>query len=400
MEITANDVATLAALTEPTVRKKFAEIIENYDVDDIKYLLHGAAYRSDEGEILELLWDRALDEGYRKGHREWKKKVETSWDEGYLKGHEDEDERTKNAYTSLLAIGRTDERAEWTAAGHGPQCFTVAAVLETKDIQTDDLEPPQPRKTPKLETSTQTSPSTPTHDAGAQYEPPPVILDATPSDEPQLVAAASPTPTLIAYEKITTPGTTLSTTITIDTPIASTPVDFISNTPKFVGSPPQTTKSISPNPVLAPPAPQKNLSSSPLDMSTPSLPFTSKNNHKNFDWSNEPCNFNSGPPSTHSPPPAKFTPRDFSALRSGSGDPWKSIQDQKGRRQRYTNRRPRLRQFSYRPCPVCTSSFHHHHHLPPTAPAFPTNISSLDWDRDPRLSDLGHALKALGWVRR
>src|SRR5271168_5272576 len=142
--------------------------------------------------------------------------------------------------------------------------------------------------------------------------------------------------------------------------------------------------------------------SPPLTVSSPNLPFSTKNNAKPLNWSDEPCFFNPGKSSTHShsPPPAKFTPRDFSALRSGSGNPWKSIQDQKGRRQRYTNRRPRLRQFSYRPCPVCTSSFHHHHHLPPTAPAFPTNIASLDWDRDPRLSDLGHTLKALGWVRR
>src|SRR5277367_3725500 len=399
-EVTPEAVATLAALTEPTTREKFKKFVEIADVSAIKTLLNAAAYRSPESEIFEDIWVRAYDEGYVKGRDNWMKQAEVNYQEGYQEGLQEGKRDACRSFKRLLERERDEEHSKWVAAGHGARCFAVVAILEDTGTQTEPSGQPQPQTLPHFETSTQTSPPTPTHDAGTQYEPPPVILDATPSDEPQLVAAASPTPTLIAYEEITTPGTILSTTITIDTPITSTPVDFISNTPKFVGSPPKTTKSISPNPVLAPPAPQKNLSSSPLDMSTPSLPFTSKNNHKNFDWSNEPCNFNSGPPSTHSPPPAKFTPRDFSALRSGSGDPWKSIQDQKGRRQRYTNRRPRLRQFSYRPCPVCTSSFHHHHHLPPTAPAFPTNIPSLDWDRDPRLSDLGHALKALGWVRR
>ena len=273
MEITANDVATLAALTEPTVGKKFAEIIENYDVDDIKYLLHGAAYRSDEGEILELLWDRALDEGYRKGHREWKKKVETSWDEGYLKGREDEDERTKNAYTSLLAIGRTDERAEWTAAGHGPQCFTVAAVLETKGIQTDDLEPPQPRKTPKLETSTQTSLPAPTHDAGTQIEPPPSNFEATSSEEPQIAVAASPEPTGAACSKNTAANTEISPPFTIDNPHASPPADFISKPPESVVSSITISKSGSFTPV-------KLSTTPPLTVSSPNLPFSTKNDAK------------------------------------------------------------------------------------------------------------------------
>ena len=76
-EITADNVANLTALTEPTARTKFAKIIENFDVDDIEYLLHGAAYRSDEGEILELLWNRAFDEGCRKGYREGEEKGKT-----------------------------------------------------------------------------------------------------------------------------------------------------------------------------------------------------------------------------------------------------------------------------------------------------------------------------------
>ena len=369
----------------------FRDFIQLADHQSIKIFFDVAA-TSPQGENLKPLWDRAFKEGLRVGHQLYVETVgklneahKTGYEEGYSTGYNE---------------GRRDEDIDWRIEGHGGWCTPLQCHQES-GIQTDGFESPQAPEPPSFETNTQTTPPAPTNDAGTQYEPPPVIFEATSSDEPQLVTAASPAPTLIAYEKITTPGTILSTTITIDTPIASTPVDFISNTPKFVGSPPQTTKSISPNPVFAPLAPQKILNTSPHDMSFPILQFLAKTNGKNLDWSSEPCDFHSRPPRPHSPPPSivNFGARDFSVLRSGS-NPWRSICQQKGRQRRYTNRQSRPQNFSHHFCPMYNHSLHCHHCLPPTASVFPTNVSSLDWDHDPWLSNLSHALKALGWVRQ
>src|SRR5271155_5882351 len=72
-------------------------------------------------------------------------------------------------------------------------------VRSTRDnlyTQTDEFAPPQPQTSPSLETSTQTSPTTATHDVRTQYETPPSIFDATSSTRSQFIAATLPSPTL------------------------------------------------------------------------------------------------------------------------------------------------------------------------------------------------------------
>ncbi|KAJ7825646.1 hypothetical protein B0H14DRAFT_3145253 [Mycena olivaceomarginata] len=103
------------------------------------------------------------------------------------------------------------------------------------------------------------------------------------------------------------------------------------------------------------------------------------------------------PDSTFTPPPAS---RDFSALRSDSNTtkPFASLQFRARRKHRpaCTPRTSPFRTPSHRrpPAPV--------HHL--TDASFapkPTRVSlsALDWDRDPRLSDLNRALHSMGWRR-
>ncbi|KAJ7894267.1 hypothetical protein B0H14DRAFT_3854384 [Mycena olivaceomarginata] len=103
------------------------------------------------------------------------------------------------------------------------------------------------------------------------------------------------------------------------------------------------------------------------------------------------------PDSTFTPPPAS---RDFSALRSDSNTtkPFASLQFRARRKHRpaCTPRTSPFRTPSHRrpPAPV--------HHL--TDASFapkPTRVplSTLDWDRDPRLSDLNRALHSMGWRR-
>jgi len=110
-------------------------------------------------------------------------------------------------------------------------------------------------------------------------------------------------------------------------------------------------------------------------------------------------------------------PRDLSALRSMKRNPFGSLQRRsKPFRSRVSScfhqdipfsRTPHSR---YRPQPLCSSSLFPKPHVSPqvskkepfisskvTPPS--SRISVLDWDQDPRLSDLSRALKALGWIR-
>ena len=94
--------------------------------------------------------------------------------------------------------------------------------------------------------------------------------------------------------------------------------------------------------------------------------------------------------------PTKHT-RDISGLRSSTliKNPFSSLQ------RRHQARKFRSHPFNSRPqchCHQTFSSSHllsqkpHHHSQHP--------FTTLDWDRDPRLSNLSTALRALGWIRR
>jgi hypothetical protein len=111
-----------------------------------------------------------------------------------------------------------------------------------------------------------------------------------------------------------------------------------------------------------------------------------------FNWSDE---------SESLPVPPKIPPnhpRDLSGLRSSSTNPFSSLRRrhrQSRNPRRYTHFQPQ--HYRYHPSPT---SYHH----PPASypsrhPSQPSFAASLDWDRDPRLINLSHALKALGWIR-
>jgi len=104
-----------------------------------------------------------------------------------------------------------------------------------------------------------------------------------------------------------------------------------------------------------------------------------------------------------------LAPRDLSVLRSSSPKPFSSLQ--------HRNRRSRA-QFSQplhdqQPFVMPHQNFSRRRFLPSrfsstqfrSAPVYPhrtphfSSPSALDWDQDPRLLNLSHALKALGWIR-
>ncbi|KAF7366285.1 hypothetical protein MSAN_00884700 [Mycena sanguinolenta] len=114
------------------------------------------------------------------------------------------------------------------------------------------------------------------------------------------------------------------------------------------------------------------------------------------------------------PPLSPLLPRDFSALSTGTRQPFASLQ----RRRR---RSPRTPSAWSQPRPILcrhpkSSGYRGYHCYPPEQyPAFPSIFPlhrtiellpsrthppmQLDWDHDPRLRDLSRALAALGWTR-
>ncbi|KAJ7158274.1 hypothetical protein C8R43DRAFT_948582 [Mycena crocata] len=116
------------------------------------------------------------------------------------------------------------------------------------------------------------------------------------------------------------------------------------------------------------------------------------------------------PPST---PPSNIPLRDFSALRSETSHPFKSLQRRHCRSSRTTRPRQSTRTMhqahhkmivlhiydsrSEKPDPV---AYDQPPAVPPSFPCPPPSAThnTLDWDRDPRLRELSRALTALGWV--
>ncbi|KAJ6599618.1 hypothetical protein B0H10DRAFT_2084116 [Mycena sp. CBHHK59/15] len=126
-------------------------------------------------------------------------------------------------------------------------------------------------------------------------------------------------------------------------------------------------------------------------------PVTASAAHAPLDWAEDSAALPTSPLCSESPP---STPRDFSALITGSPQPFASLQ-----RRRRRSTRPKKSAIHTAPRhtpPTCS-------HPPPSIPfRAPTSFPPpdrpavqfpLDWDQDPRLRDLGQALAALGWVR-
>ena len=97
-------------------------------------------------------------------------------------------------------------------------------------------------------------------------------------------------------------------------------------------------------------------------------------------------------------PPPLHQPRDLSVLRSSSSSsPFSSLQYRSKRFNHY----PRHSHHSRHCHSHFNNSFYSpHHNLPkPSQPRFYTKTySHLNWESDPRLSDLSRSLRALGWI--
>jgi hypothetical protein len=95
-------------------------------------------------------------------------------------------------------------------------------------------------------------------------------------------------------------------------------------------------------------------------------------------------------------PPSLHQPRDLSVLRSSSSSPFSSLQQRSKRFTRYSHQ-PRRRHSHFN-----SNSFYlpHSNSYQPFQPHSHTKTySQLNWESDPRLSDLSRSLRALGWIR-
>jgi hypothetical protein len=379
--ITLPEPPFFAATSSPAPTLTFRQFFQLADTDTLKKFITAAAILP-ETRNLAVLWNRAFQDGYKEGRSDsYEVGLENGFGQGYEEGFD---------------AGRKSIHGDRSS---GP----VVAVLESTSTQTDDFDHPQLQTPPSLEIGTQTEPPAPLLDATSPVDPP-VPISATANS---VFVATSPAPLLINCDETTVQNATASSSATVDTPRASPPPDPIKKLSKSVTNSSHTLESGPLNPALAPSAHQKILNTSPLHKPVPSPLFPAKTDSKNFNWSDEPCAFDSGPPIGYPPlpTPPKFGPRDFSGLCSGS-DPWRSLQHRKGRGRRPRRRNPGLRQqnpkyYQNSPLPNFRSSYSvHTPHPPPFSPSVMANSPLLNWDQDPRLADLSRALRALGWVRR
>ena len=120
----------------------------------------------------------------------------------------------------------------------------------------------------------------------------------------------------------------------------------------------------------------------------PNTTLTTSPSPTSFNWADDAALL----PSQISPSP----PRDLSSLRSSKSNPFSSLQ------RRSKNRTGRTLQPRHRRSHFNFNSFHPPHHIsfsPFQRHSHIKTYSHLNWESDPRLSDLSRSLKALGWIR-
>jgi hypothetical protein len=137
-----------------------------------------------------------------------------------------------------------------------------------------------------------------------------------------------------------------------------------------------------------------SISTQTESISEPPIPTTITSAPLN--WADDPVPF----PSQVSP---TLLPRDFSGFRSSNPNPFSSLRHRSKRFTRYSRQSRHTHNFEFS-CPSYRSRraplypSHSYPHACCRPPAF-TSTSHLNWESDPRLSDLSRSLKALGWIR-
>src|SRR5882757_5452921 len=114
----------------------FPGFIELADLNDIK-LFFSIAATTQEGKNLQLLWDRAFEEGRTEGRRALIQTLEQKL--GYKEGFEEGKSTKIELFEAGMDKGRTDEHSEWIATGHGHHCLQPTIIHEDSSTQTAPL---------------------------------------------------------------------------------------------------------------------------------------------------------------------------------------------------------------------------------------------------------------------
>src|SRR5271168_1828805 len=318
-------------------RTEFRNFIELADSETIKHFITIAA-SSPEGENLKFLWARAFKEGLVAGHALYgrtEEKLKEAHELGYEQGFKEGGSSKIDLFQAGIDEGRRDEWGDWATAGHGQHCFQRAAI--------------------------------PIHDyyssSGVQTDTPTFITTSTSTSDTD-TTVSEPTPT-----QTSPPPPTLVIMVSSGTQTQNNDDDSPPLPPV-----PSTAPVRDPPPKMVPRPPSSAARLNWADDAATSLPILPSN-----------------------PPP-----RDLLCLRSSSPKPFSSLQRR--------NRKPKKYFFqplkNYNPSSTPRQNNFHTRSLPPytlSAPFVPkpgrSPLSALNWEDDPRLSDLSQALKALGWIR-
>jgi hypothetical protein len=327
----------------------FSNFIVMATIEDIEKFLAVAATTL-ENQNLQLLWRRAYKDGYKDARKaalqNLERKMEEKFEEGVERGMDLGRKEgymvAKEGFDSLL--GKIKVREAQKKADTTDSC-----------TQTD---PPPTMAT----VSTQTS-SLPT----------PIIANSLPL--PMLTAMSSRVTT---DKKITVLAQTMTVAVQTN-PIAILSDESIQTdlepliTTSMCDASSQTTGIPCPGPV---PDPIHPTLPSPAPLS--------------LDWADDATSLPTQIPLSPLPP------RDLSGLRSSKSNPFSSLQYRSKRFSHYSHQpRRRHSRFNF-------NSFYspHRNSFQPSQPYFHSKTHShLNWESDPRLSDLSRSLKALGWIR-
>ena len=328
--------------TPPTVTDyttSFATFISVADLSDIKRFCE-AAGSSQEGINLKVFWGRAFAEGRKVGQEEeYNRGFNAGYNEGYSEACEKDYEAglSANASVSTTEIGtQTAERENTTSH-------------DEIGTQTDStMSPTTSRPRTFVENGVGTC-LAPTATVSVQTC-------------PHNTSSPFPTPVLIQNEHPECPKVENATRFGADTPPSTLGHEMSSKTVGFD---------------------QNHLETAIFSKSRPKSPVQNC-----FSWADDASALPTSPTLPH-------PPRDLSGLRSSTANPFSSLK-----------RRHRYPQNSYRrhSQPRQKRFYSHSNYYPstthPTCHSQPPFGVSLNWDQDPRLTDLNNALRALGWVRQ
>src|SRR5271168_4008854 len=321
-------------------RIAFQEFIQLADLDDVADFIDAAASTSDGGN-LKLLWKRAFEEGLRVGRQLYVgavNKLNEAHNGGYEEGYNE---------------GRRDEQMDW--------------IIDSQGLHGD--QPPS------------------CEDSSTQTEPP-SLVDASASTSDTDTAINEPTPTPINPPPPTILVITVDSGTQTQNDDDSPPLLPVIPTAPVLKPPPKMEPHPPPLPSMQPlkPKPYKrqDLASEPHPQPSPA----------HFDWANDAASL---PILPRNPPP-----RDLSVLRSSSQQPFSSLQRRNKKSKKHFSQPFRCHHSSSVP----HQNFFQARYLPfrsSSAPFVPAprsrSPSTLNWEDDPRLSDLSRALRALGWIR-